>query len=148
MEVFLLCFVPERKVQLLQGWKDDFWTRIYQHPQELLCSQCKQGAAHGAVGFRAGLIFHGGNEGDRLCDTWSLPWCPWIDLEEICYPCPYVPVKHQIQVLVAKSKGCWFKYQSWHLFPWARHLQCNCECFSSPRVNGYLWGQKWFVWLI
>ena len=32
----------------------------------------------------SGLILHGGNLGDCLRVTWSLPWCPWNAPVEIC----------------------------------------------------------------
>ena len=32
----------------------------------------------------AGLILHGGNEGDCLRVPWSLPWCPRNDPVQIC----------------------------------------------------------------
>ena len=41
---------------------------------------------------------------------------------------------------------CGFKSRSWHLCPWARHLTIIASL--HPGVNGYLWGQRWFLWLI
>ena len=44
------------------------------------------------------------------------------------------------------SAECGFESRSWHLCPWARHLTMIASL--HPGVNGYLWGQSWFLWLI
>ena len=42
------------------------------------------------------------------------------------------------------SAECGFESWSWHLCPWARHLTIIASL--HPGVNGYLWGQRWFLW--
>ena len=44
------------------------------------------------------------------------------------------------------SAVCGFESRSWHLYPWARHLTIIASL--HPGVNGDLWGQRWFLWLI
>ena len=44
------------------------------------------------------------------------------------------------------SAECGFESRSWHLCPWARHFTVIASL--HPGVNGYLWGQSWFLWWI
>ena len=44
------------------------------------------------------------------------------------------------------SAECGFESRSWHLCPWARHFTIIASL--HPGVNGYLWVQRRFLWLI
>ena len=51
--------------------------------------------------------------------------------------------EHRTQALVILFSRVWVR-EPWHLCPWARHS----TTFSLHQVYGYLWGQRWFLWLI
>ena len=74
----------------------------------------------------AGLIFHGGIEGNYLHASWSLPWCPWNALVEIynsSYRCPYQGGNALVSLALSKNKA----YKAWTWFAF------SYSCFhSSP----------------
>ena len=49
---------------------------------------------------------------------------------------------YRTQVLVLAAE-CGFESRPWHLCPMSKTL--NHNCFSPPKLNGYLWGQSWLI---
>ena len=75
----------------------------------------------------------------------------WPDLEEECtYGVRRVMGRAdnstELKLWCFCSAECGFESRSWHLCSWARHLTIIASL--HPGVNGYLLGQRWFLWLI